>query len=482
MRFIFLCWLFLMAACAAQSASGTSANIPNDLPTNLPAPNASAPLVRSNPSPESSAFLQFDSQIHLIDLTTGKDAVGYDPIHAEIPVFSDDGKFLAAVESHGESCEPSGGGVACRPSAATLHVLDLQTQHQLTIPLPADGWVGSISFPPDTNRLVMAYNRRESSTIMLADVDTARVVSQREIEFRPTLLHFAPDRKTLAVYGQARGDDPDVSRPPAPQVILLDVASLQVTWQQTLDNVVSGSWCVEGCQGSHEQQLAAAWYPAVIPSRDGRYLYIVHADADQLTTIDLSERKIRTTAVQTARSWFEDFLAMTANVAEAKGGVNGSSQYATLSPDGSRLYVIGQTMKATHDTTSHWDTIYASGDLQVIDTQSGKRLDSRAMENRQAISEYLDGVSVTPDGAHVCVVRSDEQNHWWTEIFDATSLQPTTQLKDWRVLITSQLNGEPMLLAHQPNAQPLRLGLVDPATFRVTRSWLLASNAGWVSP
>lgn len=468
MRFsICLCLIFLLAACAGQGASLQM---------------ASAPAVPTTALPESTAFLQFDDTVHLFDLNTGKDAAGFKAIKGDAPYFSDDGKRLAVVENQGQSCVASNGGVACRPNAGVLHLVELPSQREVTSTFPDKGWIGSFSFSPDSTFLALGFNQEKESSVLLVDARTAQIVAQQAVGFRATLLNFTADGKTLAVYGQAEGDDTAAAPLPPPQVLLLDAGTLEVKQEITLDTLASGSWCVRNCQASHEQRLSKYWGPAVIPSKDRNSLYIVHADSDQLTTIDLSNGTIHTEDIRLARTWFEDFLALTANVAQAKGGFEGVNQYAALSPDGARLFVLGQKMTAASESSNLWETSYSAGELQAIDSQSGRKLAARALVNHPGIGEYINGLYSSPDGKRVFVVRADEQNGWRTEAYDAKTLEPIAELKDWRVLVTHGRGGEAVLLATKPDYGPIKLGLVDPNTFNITRSLQLEYYSDWISP
>ena len=475
----------ILTACSPATPASTSIPPspssllqPTPMPTVLPIPTATASQ-SVTAAPQSSVILGLD-KYRLIDLTTGKDVPGFTLLNPSVVARSADGMRMAAIESRGESCESSGGGVACYPSASAFEIIDVHTWHAVSTTLESQGWASPLTFSPDASRVAFALNQDTSSNILLVDARTAQLVAQRALAFRPSLLNFAQDGKMLVIYGQPLSDKPGVTQPPPPRVALLDAATLEPQWEQALREIMSGSWCIETCQGQEGQQLSAYWNPAVIPSKDGRQLYIVHADAEKLTTVDLAARTIRTAAIQTARSWFDNFLALSATVAEAKGGANGVYKYAVLSPDGTQLYVIGSMMTAARSAdNSFWDTTYRVSDLEVIDVQSGRKLAARVMTNREEISEYLQELNLTPDGPRILVVRSDPNNNWWTEVFDAPSLQPVARLEQWRVLVARRGDGQPILLAHRPNSN--QLAVIDPRTFAVVRSFSLESNPGWVT-
>ena len=67
--------------------------------------------------------------------------------------------------------------------------------------------------------------------------------------------------------------------------------------------MVSGTWCIENCKESYEYKVFVRWGPAVVLAKDRRLLYIVHADDERITTVDLDTRTVRDTEVRLARSW-----------------------------------------------------------------------------------------------------------------------------------------------------------------------------------
>ncbi len=500
---IYVCLLLVLSACATLTQESRA---PTSTPGNPEPPvtiATSAPTATQSPtppktprpavisSPESSVILQIGNEIRVIDLRTGEDAAGYEPIIGYPYVVSPDMKIFATIEPRGRSCEASAGGVACRWGAGILDIVDLQARRvitndltvrsQVTDSLPSEGWVGNIAFSPDVARLAFAYNVRESSTILLADARTAQIIAQRVIEFRPSLLQYAQDGRTLAVYGEPPGDDPGNVKPPPPRVMLLDATTLKVEWEERLANVTSGSWCVERCNASHEERLSEIWYPAVTASKDARQLYIVHADADKLTTVDFSARTIRTVEIQTTRSWFENFLVLFAQTAEAKGAFNGAHKNAVLSPDGTRLYVSGIKENTTPDPRHNWETAYTPIDLQMIDVASGRKLASRVLMHPGDGDEYFATVNLTADARYVFVYRSGPGN-LRTDAYDARNLQPVARLDKWRVFLARRMDGQMILMGHQPNSRPLQLAIIDPGTFEVVRAFTLNSDAGWVSP
>jgi hypothetical protein len=431
-----------------------------------------------------------------IDPETGEDLPGYAPMALgsagtafapSVLGLSADGRWLAVNEPRGQSCEPSAGGMSCRGGAGVLHLIDLQAWRDGAAGLPAapsQGWVGPSTFSPGGGRLALTLNEQRATTLVLVATESGEVVAQRTLApgFRPALLTFVGsggDGASLALYGQPLGADPGMTEPDPPRVLLVDAQTLEGQWEHTLAGVLSGHWCLDNCAAAHEQRRFASWTPAAQFSPDGRALYVVHAGEERLTTVDLEARSVRTVAIEPreeARSWPErllaSILAFGAATASAKAGEEGTSKAAALSPDGTRLYVLGRTMTSTRDAQGHWETAEASTGLQVVEPQSGRLL-ARAESGGAA-------VRVTPDGAYL-LVGGWEQGQPWTEARDAQSLEVVAHLAGWKAMATRRLGGLPAAVASQFGRQATHLAILDDRSFDVVRSWSVPNFASWVA-
>ncbi len=418
-----------------------------------------------------------------VDPATGREAPGYAPIFAWPEALSADGKKLAAIESHGQATESYAGGTSSRPSADVLYVVDVTAWRAVTATLPGKGWVSPITFSPDTTRLALAYHNRTSSTLLLFDADTGQILAQQALAFRPSLMAFTPDGASLVAYGQPLGSPPGMGKPDSPRVLLAEATTLAVMWDQPLEDILSGDWCLEKCSEPHGAQVFAEWRPAVVLSHDGRKLYIVHADEERLTTVDLDARTIqgrgRRPSPNVARSWFERLLALTAGVAEAKGVNTGTTKEAVLSPDGKHLYVVETTRNITHSAESNSEGIETQVGLQVIDVESGHKAASR---NIEVTGTWIsaDKIRFTPDGAYL-VVSGWRDGEQWTEVLDAKSLERVARLDGWGISITRGMNGRPIILASQYDRDRTEFAVLDPRSFDITHSWSANRYASWVA-
>ena len=153
-------------------------------------------------------------------------------------------------------------------------------------------------------------------------------------------MDFSSDRTRLVIYGSARPDPPSV--------LLLDGETLEIEWTQPLPDVLDGRVT------KSESGLYFSWSPGVVFSSERQELYIVHADADRLTTVDFQGRSVRSFTISPRPTWIERLLAITAEVAEAKFWPEGARKSAVLSPDGTRLYLIGRTWVRTQNADGEW--------------------------------------------------------------------------------------------------------------------------------
>lgn len=373
---------------------------------------------------------------------------------------SANGQKLAVVAAQGQACEAYAGGTSCRASADNLRLVDVPTWRETTAPLPTSGWAWPLAFDPAAARLALAYNTSTSTTLLLFNATTGQLAAQRQLPFRPALLDYTRDGASLILYGQPLGSDPGMAKPAPPRALLLDAATLDTRWDYQLADLVSGEWCETAC---------FSWSPGVILAPDRRALYLVHADAERLTTVDLAARTVHTVAIGAAQPRPDRLLALTARSAAAKGDATGAFKTAVISPDGKQLYVVGLKRQAASSTPAPRPATAETFGLLVLDAASGRTL---AHHDIPAV-----GIALTPDGAHLLLTDSGLT---WTEILDARTRTPVTRLDGWTVQIGRRLDGQPLLLASRSPGQTSELAVLDPCTFAVIASWP-AGAVSWVT-
>ena len=487
-----ICILLGLVACAAGQVpasptismapvQGTpQTRIPTELPT-VPATQPSASNTMASgvlitlrrtiedtsyfPPPPSSQ--RYRDETPLVDPATGQDVPGYPPFLAQTAVMSGDGKRAVGIESRGQSCEAVGGGSGCYASADVLHLIDLTAWHEVTSTLSATGWVGPLVFSPDGTRLALSLQEKRVSTLMLLDAQTGQVLNRRALSFRPSRIKYTSDGAQIAIYGQPPSSDPGMTQPDPPRVLWVDAATLDPIWEQPLTNIVSGSWCLENCQASHEENVNQYWRPAFDFTPDGRKLYIAHADAEQLTSVDFYARTLRTVDVRAERSWWEQWFDPRGRVAEAKGITHGAYKSAVLSRDGQRLYVVGRAYAGTENLFGE------PRDLQVVDVESGRVLASQKSE--------AESIVLSPDGAYLWL-EAPGKSSLWTEVLDTDALTLVKRFEEgWHIAGTRRINGQPLVVASQYLGQPNQMAVLDPHTYEVIHSWTTGGYASWAA-
>ena len=490
MRLILLICLMFMSACTvpgqAESIAGeqpaalttpidepvaVSMNEPATQPTAVPLADNAVLLLQWNRE-------QRQYELRLVNPATGESvgsdaplSLGGNPMYTLSHTLSTDGRWLAVIESNGQSCESISIGSACRARADALHLVDAELWQVATVALPGTGWAEPLVFSPDNARLALAYHDSETSTLLLFDTTSGKEVAQRSLDFRPALLTFASN-SSLALVGAPEGKKRGISEPGPLRLLLLDGKSLADLWQQPLPEIVSGNWCTEGCGESHEAWRMVAWTPAMSLSPDGRFLHIMHADDNRLTTVDLDSRSVNTASIERAQSWLERLLALTAGTAEAKSLLDGAYKSATLSPDGARLYVVGNAWQIVEDDDGRPMQQLERQGLQVVDPASGYLLETRHTE--------ADRVRMSRDGAYLLLDGWD-QNGRWTEIIDAGSLKAVTRLNEWEVTAAPQSDGGMVLLASRFREQQIEFAIVRPPAFAIEPAWSADPPASWLT-
>jgi hypothetical protein len=462
----FLCLIVLLSACGGMRVEAGAALTPPVTPQ--------AGVLLSLWNEQAQRY-----EIRLVDPATGRDMPEYtlstisnNNLFALPAAIAPDGQTLVAAGSRGQSCEPYGGGSSCRPSADELYFSHLSAGRRVMVALPGRGWLGPLAFHPTTSTLALTYHAAKSNQLMLFDTDTGQLTGQRDLEFRPSLLRYDREGTTLAIYGAPLGAEPGISKLDWPRLLLLDATTLEVQWKRSLLGIISGSWCEENCAESHEQRLMANWSPAVVFSTDGRKLYIVHADADKLTTVNFAAQTVSSVELQAVRSWVEEFLAFTAGTAQAKGAWQGAFKSAVLSADGGQLYVLGQTTEATPNAEGAWQSEQTFSGLQVIEVASGRKVTGYDTEAGE--------ISLTADGAYLLLKGWGEAGYW-TEVLEAARLERVKYLADWEVVSTRWIDGQPVILVSRADEQETHLALLDPQSFDVGPIWSVKGYAGWVA-
>jgi hypothetical protein len=392
---------------------------------------------------------------------------------------SPDGSRLAVVTGVGSACEPSGIGHACWPSADLLRLIDLRTGREALTDLPthppAKGWAGPLAFSVDGGRFALAYHDRIGTTALLFDAETGQLIGQQVLAIRPRLMEFTADGAWLVIYGSPLAEIPGFLQPDLPSALLLDGESLEIRWSLLLPNILDGAWCREDCSidgvTNSESGRFAYWSPAVIFDAEMGRLHIVHADEDQLTTVDFRDRSVQSLAIGPRPTWIERLLALTPVVAEAKGWPEGRTKSAALSQDGTRLYVTGAAWNLSRDPNGDWLGTSTPLGLQVIEASTGHELDTLESDATR--------IRISADRRYLIL---DWGSTGSIELVEAETLKVAGHVEDWELVASLRVDGQPVLLATQASESgPTQLAMVASKTFEVLSEWSVSGLAYWLT-
>jgi hypothetical protein len=408
-----------------------------------------------------SALLQFCNsavcELRPVDTTTGLMTNGFEPIDlggyaAYAP--SNDLTQLAVIVYRNNATLRDG----------SLKFIELATWEVITTTLTFDEAFNAPLFSPDDTRLVVITQEPahwSRNVVHLMDVASGELLAEQTLDFYPTDFQFTPDGASLMLFGT--GGEGAMQEIPTTEVALLDAANLERIWQTRVEGLLNGTYMKEGSNDPHD---GISWQPGAVFARDQPMLYVVHADQDQLTTIDFGAQSISTRAMTKPLSWIERWLMLTARTAYAKVA-NGVMKQADLSADGTQIYAVG-----TRYSAEEGEFTQTSTGLQVIDLATGREL--------AHIDTKAQSISVEPESGRLFLHSwiQEEGKYFtteWTEVLDAGSYESLTLFQNKAIIVGNRLDGQPILLSTVTlqNGQT-ELSTLDPKTLEI-----ISSSADW---
>ena len=339
--------------------------------------------------------------------------------------------------------------------SAKLELVDLKTWQSVAFPLEIKKWISRVTFNHAGDQVALAFNssstystKPQSFTLLTINLLNGQIEASREIEFNPRWLNYTPDDVSLIVFGGREGlTDEEM---PQGHALLLNAQDLSTAWEPQLDGILVGSSPPET---EDSDPIFEIYEPAVTLSPDGMRLYIVHSDAETLTTIDFTSHSLDTVDIAPKLSFVERLLALTARVAHAKGA-NGTTKRAVLSADGNQLYVVSWTNTAEKDSQGNWNFGETPHGLQVVNVESGEQITRLAT----SASEVL----LSSDGNQL-LLQGWEGEVPWTDVIAIEDMQLIKHVFGHHLQPALTLSGEQVLLANSAYRNGIRTGLVDPA-------------------
>lgn len=165
-----------------------------------------------------------------------------------------------------------------------------------------------------------------------------------------------------------------------------------------LPGVLAGTFRPGGLAMSG-QPLSLYLTPGAALAPDGRRLALAHADAELVTLVDVERLAVERTVALARRTGPLDWLGLAPQIAQAKEWREpGTTRQAAFSPDGRRLYIVGNTYNGI---TPHYLG------LRVMDLQSGRVIAEVLAD------EWIDGVLPALEGQSLYVFGLEDDPLRW---------------------------------------------------------------------
>lgn len=398
--------------------------------------------------------------LHLVDAGTGAELPGHEPIflggnywHAISP----DGRTLAVVSF------PHGG----TPIGGMLELIDLGTWTSHATQVPFDLWPTKMIFSPDGAQLAVGGSISNDNELVLLDVTRMAALATLSIDFDPLDFVFTPDGGSLLIYGAHYPGSPGVN--PLPVAARFDARDLGIAWQIELTGVRDGQYASDGSSDDVSHDTSIWWHPAVTFAPETQRLYVVHADEDVLTTVDFANRWRRDVEIRPVAGLLETLLGLGSFPAHAKE-LNGASKAAVLSPDGERLFVVGQKINSSQDANGSWDIEEASLGLRSIRVPTG--------EVQTTIDTPATQIAWGTDSRHLLLGGWDRSGDVWTDVFNIGTQVIQAHLAKTDLLVGQPVDGASLIASANTRSGPTsQVQLIDTTSWEPLLEWTIAGYA-----
>ena len=362
------------------------------------------------------------------------------------------------------------------PYNGSLLLIDLRAWKTDRFELELMGWVSTMVFSPDGKQLAIAHGE-SSYKLTMVDVEQGVITAQSQMDSFVTRLKFTESGEALMLYSPAIDTVNGLSAGP-PQVFLLDAADFSPRWSAELEEVHDGVFPKdENVTPANIHEPGQAFYisPGLTFAPDRDALYVVHADTEQMTTVDFESQTVKTVDIQPKLTWFEQLLSLTAGIAHAKIG-DGITRQAAVSPDGQFLYVVGVNSTTFQDEQGNWQMKQSPLGLEILQASDGSRVDHIETDTTE--------LSLSPDG-HFLYLRNwgnNQDNIPWTEIFDTASGQVITRKTRLSGMPAQLMNGEYLLVSTYSTSETSHhMSVLEPDGSGVLAEWTAAQYVWWIS-
>ncbi len=168
-----------------------------------------------------------------------------------------------------------------------LTFIDLTSWKSITTSLIFHGAYSAPRFTHDNTRLLVVTQEDvwpSNGIFHLVDVANSSLLAEQPVDFFPQNFQLTADGSGLMVFG-SNGTDSVSGTNTKSHIALLDATTLEVIWQEEVEGLLNGQVMAEGSTDFLDSFI---WQPASAFATDKATLYIVHADQEQLTTVDFS--------------------------------------------------------------------------------------------------------------------------------------------------------------------------------------------------
>ncbi|HET9910588.1 MAG TPA: hypothetical protein VFQ13_01800 [Anaerolineales bacterium] len=463
----FLIFLLILTACATPAPA---------TPTEFTAPTPEA--VTLDGTLENSLIVSTwrdgpkGNVLFPLDPASGTALSGYEPIalgYSSLPVFSPDRQTVAIVSFPDENTYNG-----------DLLLIDLPTWKVRRLALELRGWVSGMAFSPNGQQLAIAHGDYHHKLTMV-NIAQGVIMAQEESDTFISRLKFTQSSETLMLYKPSVNFTNGLS-PDPPQVFLLDAQKLNTLWSAELEGVRDGMFPKDETITQpelYEPGNASYFTPALTFAPDRDTLYIVHADSEQLTTVDFRTQKVKTVNIQPKLSWFEQLLSLDAGVAHAKIA-DGTMKQTVISPDGQFLYVTGVSYASYKDQEGVWQVGQTPLGLEILQTSDGSRVERMETDATE--------LSLSPDGRFLYLRHwGDEITLPWTEIFDTSSRKLIERKEAFYATPVLLMSGRFLLAStyvspESKYAEQYHMSILQPSDLSVLADWVGPDFVYWPTP
>lgn len=285
-------------------------------------------------------------------------------------------------------------------AAGELHLIDLDTWTDRPTGLQIDDYVGELTFDTDGKMLFWAapaaydpaHRMPRDYQLYRYDLDSHQlsVIARFPSSFIPWSQRLSSGN--MAIFGVPT--DSNNLAEDIPHLLILDLTENRVTADVRLEGMKAGQFHEQAANATPSAQGDSGQYvmysPGLAWDFNRNVLYIVHADDDKVTVVDLINGTIiKQTQIRPAQSFLERISDSLAPTAKAKGGPWLEAR-VNLSRDGKRLYVYRQKNEGG---------LLSATSLCVIATDGMREIGH--------LDELLTDFALTPDSKSLLVVKGE---------------------------------------------------------------------------